>query len=124
MKKLYQKYQGREIEDAGSCVSDDFYRLANQIKRAFTNAAKENGIELVKFAKGHYYIFGFFKKDEKYVYFSWNAPRWSSRINFNATDAMSGFMLRTAKHDKDYTGGFNNFTNLFGFMDTLNKLMA
>lgn len=59
MQKLYEKYNGRLIEDTGSYKSRDFVNFANYAKRRMSAAAKEKDIELVNFSIGHYDISGF-----------------------------------------------------------------
>ena len=40
MQKLYDKYQGRLLEDAGSYNSSDFINFANYVKRRVKAAGK------------------------------------------------------------------------------------
>ena len=48
----------------------------------------------------HFEFTGFIKRSERYVYFSTGDLRWK---------LMDSMLVRTAKHDKDWTGGHNNF---------------
>ena len=47
-----------------------------------------------------------------------------SPLDFTAKDCWKGFLLRTAKNSKDYTGGTNHYTNLKGFMPLLEQLLG
>lgn len=125
MQKLYEKYNGRLIEDAGSYKSRDFVNFANYAKRRMKAAAEEKGIKLVSFNAGHYDISGFFQSSEtgKYAYFSFSDCR-NHSLDFDSSSCMRGFLLRTADGPKDYTGGQNHYTNLKGFIPLLEKLVA
>lgn len=125
MQKLYEKYNGHLIEDAGAYKSRDFVNFAKYAKKQMKEEAEKKGIELVNFCTGHYDISGFFrnKTTEKYAYFSFSGCRYQP-IDFDSSSCMRGFLLRTADGPKDYRGGQNHFTNLNGFMPLLEKLVA
>ena len=77
MQKLYGKYQGRLLEDAGSYNSRDFINFANYAKRRMKAAAEEKGIYLIRFSTGHYEFSGCFQSEAtgKYAYFSYSPQR-------------------------------------------------
>lgn len=82
--------------------------------RAFKNWLKAeagNDFEIVSFNRGHFYISGFLKntKNNKLVYFS------IPDVRFN-NDWSNQILVRTAKHDKDYSGGANNFVRLYSLI--------
>lgn len=125
MQKLYGKYQGRLLEDAVSYNSRDFINFANYVKRRMKAATKEKDIKLVNFSIGHYDISGFFRSNQtgKYAYFSFSDCRYRP-LDFDKSDCMRGFLLRTADGPKDYRGGQNHFVNLKGFIPLLEKLVS
>ena len=123
MKKIYDQYNFKSVEDWGSVMSEEAKKFARDFKRRLGANAKERGMEIVGYTVGHYYISGFLKKAEKLVYFSYYIPRCGAVIDFNRSNYCDGFLLRTAKHDKDYYGGRNNFTNLMGFMGKAEELL-
>ena len=123
IKKLYNKYQGKVLEDDGAYKSKDFIKFASYMKRQFKASAQERGFELDAFSIGHYYVSGFFKKGDKFVYFSYDEPR-HQQIDFNKNDPTNGFLYRTAEHNKDYTGGRNNFVPLSKLMDAVESMIA
>ena len=112
MDKIYKKYQGHTIENGFSETSPDFKKFASYVKKRMKIAAADRGIVLEDFIVGHYFISGFFRKNEKWAYFS------------SAKDCWKGFLMRTAKNSKDYTGGTNHYTNLKGFMPLLEQLLG
>lgn len=123
MESIIKKYQNRTLEDWGSVMSADAKQFAKDFKRRLTHNAKIRKIEVVKFSTGHYDISGFLKKDNKYVYFSYNIPRYETPIDLYSKSCRSGFLVRKAEHDKDYTGGYNNFCNLSQLFDSVEYLL-
>ncbi len=106
---LKNKYHNNVVEDAGAYMSQKAKNFARHIKAYLTGVAYENDMELVQFNVGHYYISGFFKKRNKYVYFSREIERYNKPINLeNKYD----ILIRTAESDKDYRGGFNYYTGI------------
>lgn len=98
-------------------------KFASYVKKRMKIAAADRGIVLEDFIVGHYFISGFFRKNEKWAYFSFDECR-NSPLDFTAKDCWKGFLLRTAKNSKDYTGGTNHYTNLKGFMPLLEQLLG
>lgn len=121
IEKLYKKYQGKVLQDDGAYASKEFKQFASYFKRQVKASAEERGFELHSFSVGHYDVSGFFKKGEKYVYFSYDEPR-CQRIDFNRRDALLGILYRTAEGPKDFIGGYNNFASLLDFIDSVEAL--
>ncbi len=80
--------------------------------------SQQIGAELVSFNKGHYYVSGFIKREEKYVYFS------ISDVRHFPGSWVNDVLVRTAKHEKDYTGGANNRTELWDCDDKIHYLLT
>jgi hypothetical protein len=62
---------------------------------------------------GHFYCSGFVRRGEKVVYY-----------NSGDFRGGSGFMVRTAKHEKDFTGGVNQWPSLGALASTINRLLS
>lgn len=92
--------------DSGSVNSDKFNDFFEKFKVSFTNELKKVKATNLQFSKGHFYLSGFFTVGEQVMYFSLSDVRWFNNYNWNGQPEM---LIRTAKHDKDYTGGGNNF---------------
>ena len=118
VEKFVRKYQGRVLEDAGSVLSEEFKQFARDFKLMAYEAAGNIEAKLYSFNRGHYDVSGFVERNGKYAYFTFSCPRYL-RIDLTRSDCMSGFLVRTAKGPKDYTGGPNNFTNADGFQTLL-----
>ena len=125
MKKIYDQYNFKSVEDAGSTMSEEAKRFARDFKRRLVANTKARGIKVVGYTVGHYFISGFLfsENTEKFVYFSYDIPRYEAPFDFNRKDCYEGFLVRSAKHARDFTGGHNNFTNLMGLMDKVEELM-
>jgi hypothetical protein len=82
--------------------------------RAFKGDIKEliqNDFELVSFNTGHFQVSGFlkFNLNENYIYFS------ISDVRHFPNKWKTNILIRKAEHDKDFSGGSNNFTTLENF---------
>lgn len=121
MNKLIMKWNGRSIEDAGPIRSAEFKAFASEFRRVLKRL---DGWQLIKFSTNHYNCTAFLKKGDRYVYISHDVPRGGQPLNMYATDPFFGILYRTAKHEKDYTGGMNHFTNFANLEADLNDLIA
>lgn len=72
----------------------------------------------VKFSKGHFDVSGFItnKGTGKLAWFR------ISDVRFFPMDWRTHILIRTAKHDKDFTGGTNYYTSLIGMKSAANNL--
>lgn len=88
---------------SSSGLTPEFKSFAVKFQNAIKKELPE-GASLVNYNRGHFYVYGFIKlANEKLFYFSLSDVRFF-------TD--SKLLLRTAKHEKDYTGGTNNYVEL------------
>lgn len=97
-------------------IEDDF----KSFNTKFRNAIKKllpDGFELHYWIRGHYYCSGVIKTPkDKFIYISIPDVRtWGN-------EWITNILYRTMKHDKDWTGGFNNYTSLFTFTEDIKKL--
>lgn len=101
MKNIQEKLErGINYFGSGSYNSDRFNDFFEEFKESFTYQLKMVNATKIEFSKGHFYISGFFLVGEQWYYFSIPDVR----------DAYASKMLvRTAKDNKDYTGGQNNY---------------
>jgi len=73
--------------------------------------------KLVNFSVGHFDISGFIERGGKFVYFSTSDVR-----SFN-NEWYHDLLIRTAKHEKDFTGGSNEWTDLPNFQSKVDNLL-
>ena len=96
-----------DYEFSTGCETGEDYKKFERKYISYLKAlCKENGWELVNVSKGHYEFSAFFKCNNKYVYFKISDVRYFKNEWFNH------ILIRTAKSEKDYTGGQNHYTNL------------
>lgn len=92
------------IEDFGAYNSPSFKSYATKFKNDFNKELNSIGGKITSFNVGHYYISGFFRtKNNECYYFSQSDLR---HFNFEK------LMYRTAKDEKDYTGGMNRYIEI------------
>lgn len=101
---------------SGTTNGEDFKAFARDFKKRIQKDLKNTDMELEKFSIGHYYLSGFIKRRDKYVYFSIPDVRHFGNEWFN------DILIRTAKGCSDFKGGHNNRTDLSGFCENVKKL--
>lgn len=100
-------YKWKGIEDMGAYTSDDFKNFTRLYRNMLKRMCKKNNWELVNFSMGHYYCSWFIKNDKgNHIYMSFADVRHFAKEWYNC------ILYRTAKHDRDYTGGSNWYTDL------------
>lgn len=110
-----RRYLHKNIEDYGGITSPDYKTFERKYKNYLKKVANDIGGELVKFNPNHYEFSCFVKRNDKLVYISISDTRYFKNEWYN------NILIRTAKHEKDYTGGSNQHTTL----DTIgNKIIA
>lgn len=109
-----KKWIGYHFES--SCyTTEEFKAFARDLKKCIKKKLLP-GEEIVNWNRGHFYVSGFIKKNDKYVYFSIPDVR--------GYEDWSRVLIRTAKNEKDYTGGMNNYTSLDKFAENIQPLLA
>ncbi|HZK27070.1 MAG TPA: hypothetical protein VFD00_06000 [Thermoclostridium sp.] len=112
MSAVMKKWKNHYFES--SCYkTEDFKAFARDLKK-YINKNLPPSSKLVNWSVGHFYVSGFIQKSEQYVYFSLRDVR--------GYDWYDNVLIRTAAHDKDYTGGRNNFTNIEFFAQSVQEL--
>lgn len=124
MKNIIMKWDEKPIQDDGCYTSDEFKEFARDVKKSLTKELAKYGINLPKYSIGHYDLSAFAERDGMYVYISYDVPRGEQPLDLEARDCMNGWLVRTAKSDTDYTGGWNNFCNTTELVDTICNLIA
>ncbi len=94
--------------ESSSQRTPEFTAFARMFCAHIQKQAKENGLEVINFSTGHFYCSGFFKNKNtgKFAYFS------ISDVRHFQDSWINDVLLRTAEHEKDYTGGSNRSVNI------------
>jgi hypothetical protein len=106
-----RKWHGRRLQDDGCYVSKEFHSFQVSFFNAMKKIAKGIGAEVINPSYGHYDMSGFIKRGDKYVYFDYSAlDRTYVQLKDNSSWHQP-LLIRTAKHEKDFTGGANNYAS-------------
>jgi hypothetical protein len=95
---------GEEHFGSGSVNSDEFNTWVRVFKSQLRMELNKIGATDFEVNKGHFYVSGFFRVGEQLVYFSISDVRGSMN-----PDQM---LVRTAEHNKDWTGGHNQYVTI------------
>jgi hypothetical protein len=127
IKAFIRKWNGRTLQDDGACVSKEFHSFQVAFMNAMRKIANSLGGELVNYSYGHYYMSGFIKRGNNFVYFNYdNGIGQGGRTHVNLKDKSgwnSPLLLRTARDEKDYHGGYNNYESFECCEKTIDHLL-
>jgi hypothetical protein len=91
---------------SSSVNSPEFNKFFNAFKRVMKKELEGVGATDFKMSKGHFYLSGFFRIGEQLIYFSISDVRHGFGFNRSGQPEM---LVRTAQHNKDFSGGANNY---------------
>ena len=124
VENLYKKYNGKTLADDLYAVSREYNNFQNAFNRMAKDIAANINAEVVKTLKSHYDGSMFFKRGDKYVYVHYGNSTDRTHIVLD-NSGWNGFLYcRTAKNDRDYTGGPNNFVSLKELADKIDELLG
>jgi len=104
--KDLEKYIGYEFS-SGCYTGDDYKSFQTKYINYLRSICKQNHWHLVNVGRNHYCFSAFIKSAEnKCVYVS------ISDVRFFTNEWYSNILIRTAKNEQDYHGGFNHRTTL------------
>ena len=115
--KDLEKYVNYEFS-SGCYTGDDYKSFQTKYINYLRAVCKNNHWRLVNVGKNHYCFSAFIKSAEnKCVYVSISDVRYFSDEWYNH------ILIRTAKNEMDYRGGFNNYTTLSDLEGTAAELL-
>lgn len=104
--KDLEKYIDYEFS-SGCYTGDDYKSFQTKYINFLRSICKQNHWQLVNVRRNHYCFSAFIKSAEnKCVYVS------ISDVRFFTNEWYSNILIRTAKNEQDYHGGFNHRTTL------------
>lgn len=116
---FYKKWNGKRLEDDGVTVSRQYRGFQTAFKNILEGIAKDLGARLVWFSKGHYDETAMFERGGRFAYLSH-----SNNIYGRSTPSFNSILVRTASHEKDYTGGPNNFVRWIYLTNEIDRLLG
>ena len=115
--KDLKKYVGYEFS-SGCYTGDDYKSFQTKYINFLKTMCRNNHWQLVNVGRNHYCFSAFIKSAEnKCVYVSISDVRYFSHEWYNH------ILIRTAKDEQDYRGGFNNYTTLDGLEGVVADLL-
>lgn len=104
--KDLEKYIDYEFS-SGCYTGDDYKSFQTKYINFLRSICKQNHWQLVNVGRNHYCFSAFIKSAEnKCIYVS------ISDVRFFTNEWYSNILIRTAKNEQDYYGGFNHRTTL------------
>lgn len=101
---------------SNSVVETDFKHFAREFESYIKKFLPQN-YTLHSYRPGHYCLCGVIRSsDSKFIYFS------IPDVRYFENEWYTDILIRTMKHDKDWTGGSNQSTNLENFHTNIQKL--
>ena len=120
--KFYTKWQNSILTDAAVYTSKEYRQFQTALIREISNYAKAVDATVVSNIKGHYDTSCFVGRNGKFVYI--NHSSGSCRRAGGVRIDLDSFLIRTAKHEKDYTGGNNRFCHLSKLQSMIDELLT
>ncbi len=101
-----RKYLNYEFS-TGCYTGDDYKTFQTKYINYLKSLCKENGLIFVSALRNHYCFSAFIKnRENKFIYLS------ISDVRFFQNEWFNRVLIRTAKNEKDYTGGSNQYYSL------------
>ena len=112
-----QKYLDFQFS-TGIYTGSDYITFQTKYLNFLKRMCKNNGWKLINVNKNHYCFSAFIKsKTNKCVYLS------ISDVRYFDNDWYKNILVRTAKNEVDYKGGFNNYTTLDNLENKIAQLL-
>ena len=108
--KQFLKIIGQGLESSCSSKTPEFLAAYRIFKKEFTAILKNKGCTDIEIGKGHFYTSGFFRAPTGQLWYY---------CAQSFTEPLRTLMYRTAKHNKEWTGGSNQRANLSNLEENL-----
>lgn len=102
---------------SGSSNWPDFLEFAREFKKILSQTSEELWATLLMGKPGHYYLSWFVEKMGKYAYGN------TSDVRHFSNSRRDNILVRTARDEKDYTGGPNQYTTIKNLQERLAALL-
>ena len=118
IKKL-EDFKGFEFESS-SGLTDEYATFAKMFIQRIKQEGKIEGFTVLNASRGHFEVSGFVQSQRtgKFAYFS------ISDVRYFPEQWHKNILIRTAQHEKDYTGGVNQSATLENLGQRLTDLTA
>jgi hypothetical protein len=101
---------------SGSYIGDDFKSFNTKYRNAIKKLLPD-GYEIHSWSRGHYECSAVIKgSNGRFIYMR------IGDVRHFPNEWVDNILVRTMKHDKDWTGGANHYTDLINFAKDIQKL--
>lgn len=101
---------------SGGCIGKDFISFNTKFRNLIKKSLPD-GWSIHYWNRGHYYCSGVIETlGNQFIYFS------IPDVRFFDAEWVTNILIRTMKHEKDWTGGSNHRTDVFNFSKDIQKL--
>lgn len=116
--KNIEKWLGYDFEPVECRTGKDFTNFSRNLKAEIEAQLKGMGYTLARYTKGYFIINGFIhnEKNGKYLFFSVDDVRFSKNWH-------KDILIREARNEKDYRGGYNQYTSLENFGESAMRIL-
>lgn len=118
---FYTKWQSSLLPDAGTYVSKEYRNFQTALLHEISKYAEAVNAVVVSENKGHYFTSCFIERNGKFVYISHSSD---ARMDSGVKIELDSFLIRTARHAKDYTGGINQYCDMSQLQSMIDKLLS
>lgn len=118
---FYTKWQSSILADAGTYVSREYRNFQTALVREISKYAKAVAATVVSNSKGHYFTSCFIERNGKFIYINHSSD---IRMIDGVRIDLDSFLIRTAGHEKDYTGGNNHYCHISKLQSMINELLT
>lgn len=118
---FYTKWQSSVLADAGNYVSKEYNNFQTALLSEISKYAKAVDAAVEAESKGHYLTSCFIERNGKFVYISHSSD---ARMDGGVKIELDSFLIRTARHVKDYTGGINQYCDMSQLQSMIDKLLS
>jgi hypothetical protein len=102
---------------SGGVTGSDYKSFQTKYKN-FLKKVLPEGYSIAKWCPNHYQFSCVIENDGHYVYVS------ISDVRYWHNEWMTNILVRTMKHDSDWTGGRNQYASIFNLVDKVKNVMA
>ena len=102
-------------------MSKEYRNFQTALLHEISKYAEAVNAVVVSENKGHYFTSCFIERNGKFVYIHHFS---NMRMNDMVKIELDSFLIRTARHAKDYTGGINQYCDMSQLQSMIDKLLS
>lgn len=119
---FYTKWQNAVLADIWGYVSREYRNFQTALVREISKNAAAVGAKVISSSKGHYDTSCFIGRNGKFVFIIHSSTL--CRTDDGVRIDLNSLLIRTARHEKDYRGGTNQYCDMRQLQSMIDKLLA